>query len=72
MADCDCLQGCIFFNDKMAEIPVTAERLKARYCKGDNTECARHMIAVAKGKSVVPTDLFPHDIERAKKILVTK
>jgi hypothetical protein len=69
MADCECLPGCLFFNNKMSDMPVTAERLKNHYCKGDNTECARHMIAVTKGKAAVPIDMFPQNIDRAKAML---
>lgn len=72
MADCECLPGCIFFNDKMTDMPVTADRLKKHYCRGDNTDCARHMIAVTKGKAAVPIDLFPHDVEKAKAFLAQK
>jgi hypothetical protein len=69
MADCECLPGCIFFNDKMADMPVTADRIKSHYCKGDNRECARHMVVVVKGKAGVPMDLYPQNIDRAKAIL---
>jgi hypothetical protein len=69
MADCECLPGCLFFNNKMTDMPVTADRLKNHYCKGDNSDCARHMVVVAKGKTAVPVDLFPQNIERARAIL---
>lgn len=69
MADCECLSKCIFFNDKMANKPSTAEMYKGRYCKGDNTHCARHQVFKALGPGKVPTDLFPSQEDRVQKII---
>jgi len=69
MADCECLATCIFFNDKMANMPGTADLYKARYCKKDNANCARYMVFKAVGKTKVPTDLFPNDVEKVKGII---
>jgi hypothetical protein len=69
MSDCVCLPKCVFFNDKMGEMPVTAENLKKRLCLGDNSNCARFMIFSALGREKVPPDLFPHNVERARLIL---
>ena len=69
MPACECLQGCIFFNDKMAERPATAAVYKKRFCEGDNTNCARHMVFIAKGKGNVPSDLYPNQQERAQQLI---
>lgn len=69
MADCECLQGCPFFNDKMGNMPVMADMMKKKYCKGENTKCARYMIFKALGKSKVPADLFPNKQDEAKAII---
>ncbi len=72
MADCECLPGCPFFNDQMADMPSTAELVKANYCSGpraDNTPCARHMIFLVRGSDEVPVDLFPSDVARAESVL---
>ena len=70
MADCECIQGCPFFNGQMAvSMPAIVESLKKRLCQGDNTNCARHMIARTIGKEHVPDDLIPNQIDRAKEIL---
>ena len=71
MADCECLGGCVFFNDKMANMPQIAESMKKRYCKIDNSQCARFMVFKKLGKPKVPKDLFPNQIERAKSIMAT-
>ncbi len=69
MTECECLPGCSFFNDKMAEVPATADMMKKRFCLGDNTNCARHMIKAALGKEKVPEDLYPAQVDRAKALL---
>jgi hypothetical protein len=69
MADCECLGGCIFFNDKMSNKPGTSEIMKQRYCRGDNHNCARHMVLEKLGKPRVPLDLFPGDIDRARQMI---
>ncbi len=69
MSDCPCLPGCAFFNNKMADMPVMAESMKKRYCKGDNSLCARFMVFQAKGRENVPSDLFPNNVERARSII---
>ena len=69
MADCELTAGCVFFNDKMVNMPATAELMKSRYCRGDNSQCARYMVYQKLGTPKMPADLFPGDIERARKIL---
>jgi hypothetical protein len=69
MANCECLPGCPFFNDKMAEKPATANIMKKKYCLGDNSECARYIIFKSVGKEHVPSDLFPSQHERINKII---
>ena len=72
MADCNLLETCIFFNDKMGNMPSTAEVVKMRYCREENSGCARHMIYEAVGRGKVPQDLFPNNTERAKQIIAGK
>ena len=69
MTECECLAGCPFFNDHMANMPTIAEMMKKRLCKEDNSECARYMVFKALGKPRVPSDLFPNQIERAQQII---
>ena len=70
MADCECLPGCVFFNDKMAKMPSTTDLFKKRYCKGDNINCARYMVFKALGKEKVPPYLYPNMVERAKGVIL--
>ena len=69
MADCECLEGCPFFNDRMAERPATASLIKSSYCRGDNSQCARHMVKEALGSEAVPENLYPSQVERAQEII---
>ena len=69
MADCVCLSGCLFFNDRMAEIPVTAELLKKRFCRDRFDLCARYRVFAKLGRERVPTDLYPSQQERVEGIL---
>ena len=64
MAECECLSGCLFFNDKMSSMPVLAEQMKKKYCQGSNDQCARFKVFKALGREKVPMDLFPNQAER--------
>ena len=69
MADCECLEKCPFFNDKMEDMPSTAAIYKTRFCKDDFNGCARYMVFKKLGREKVPTNLFPNQVERAQEIL---
>lgn len=69
MSDCECLKGCIFFNDKMKDVGAVGAMYKKRYCTGDSSMCARYMVFKKLGKASVPADLYPNQQDRAKQIL---
>ncbi len=69
MADCECLAGCAFFNDRMTDMPATANLYKKQFCQGNNEGCARHMVFRTLGKEKVPSDLYPNDADRARQII---
>lgn len=70
MAVCPSLGGCIFFNDQMEDKPdIISEVFKIRYCKGCNALCARWKVASTLGKTYVPKDLFPNQMDRANELL---
>lgn len=69
MADCELLAKCLFFNDKMANKPGTADMMKKKYCQGNNAECARYVVCKALGREKVPGDLFPIQMDRARELL---
>ncbi len=69
MSECELIKTCIFFNDKMADMPSTAEIFKNLYCKGEFNNCARMIIVKALGRGNVPPDLFPNQAEKALEIV---
>ncbi|MHB1341506.1 MAG: hypothetical protein ACYC77_06830 [Coriobacteriia bacterium] len=69
MADCECLAGCLFFNDQMADMPSMSSIIKQRYCRGSSTHCARHIVFRTLGKGAVPRDLYPSQVEQAEALI---
>jgi hypothetical protein len=69
MAECECLAGCVFYNDKMVDKPATTDMLKKRYCLGSNKECARFMVRQVLGKDKVPSNLFPNQRDKATSLI---
>lgn len=69
MADCECLNGCPFFNDRMKAMEGLGAIFKKNYCLGDSSQCARHIVFKQLGKANVPGDLYPNMIDRANAIL---
>jgi len=67
--DCECLETCPFFHDRMKNMPTFAGLLKAQFCHDDWTSCARCMIVRELGREAVPLDLFPDQTDRAHSIL---
>lgn len=60
MAQCDLISGCIFFNDKMTDMPAISERYKEKYCRNGFQSCARFQIYSEFGRGQVPANLFPN------------
>jgi methyl-accepting chemotaxis protein len=55
--ECPMVGGCAFFNDKMANMPIAAERFKTNYCRGNFSSCARYRVKQATGvahKTLMP------------------
>ena len=67
--ECELLSTCIFFNDKMGHMPVTASLMKQQYCRGNFEQCARYQVFKTLGRSAVPGDLLPLCGERCDRIL---
>jgi hypothetical protein len=69
MANCELIEKCLFFNDKMGDMPGTVEMFKKKYCKEDNSYCARYMVVKALGREKVPPNLFPNQADQAKRLI---
>ena len=72
MADCELIEKCIFFNDRMGSMPATAEVYKKIFCRQSNETCARYMVYSKIGRENVPSDLFPNEQQRAETIIREK
>ena len=69
MSTCYMLHDCPFFNDLLANMPVSSNYLKRTYCHTHGSDCARYMVVHALGRERVPPDLFPNEGIRAKRII---
>jgi hypothetical protein len=68
MSQCPMVEKCIFFNDKMADMPETAGELKCQYCQTDHyKDCARYKVKQATGVS--PETLWPIQDELVDNII---
>lgn len=72
MSECPSIAACPFYNDKRANKPALVEMYKNRFCRNNNSACARWKVASTLGKQAVPSDLFPNQNERADNILNKK
>ena len=70
MTDCEFLTKCLFFNDKLENMPKASDMMKNMYCRWNYTKCARYMVAITLGKSAVPGDMYPADQRRANEMLL--
>lgn len=66
MANCEKLEKCPFFHDKLAGMPSVSELMKQEYCLGDKTRCARYLVSTSGLQT--PVDLFPSEYMRAMQI----
>jgi hypothetical protein len=69
MAQCECLPACPFFHDKIVSPDGLGAMYKQRYCLGDKSQCARYMVFTKLGKGNVPRDLFPNQVDKARKLV---
>lgn len=65
---CERYPGCIFFNDKMAQMPESAEATKDQFCRSDYPTCARYILQ-SIWKLKAPEDMYPYQMARAQAIL---
>ena len=70
MAHCELIEKCLFFSDKLKNMPSASETMKKLYCRWNYAKCARYKVAIVLGKENVPLDLFPGDTLRAEDILI--
>lgn len=71
MPDCKRIDGCIFVKNGLAAEDTDAELtdMIETFCRGDNTSCARNMIASMLSPADVPAVMLPTDVEWAQEII---
>jgi len=69
MGECEFISKCPFFNDKLGNKPNAIEEMKEKYCKNNNLNCARYMVAHSSGPDYMPADLYPHEKSRAYEVI---
>ncbi len=69
MSECELTTTCIFFNDKMADMPSMSSMMKSVYCQDKHETCARFQVVKAVGRAKVPADLFPNQLDRAVHVI---
>ena len=69
MAECELIKKCPFFINKIAGDSEKVSEMKEKYCKTNNLNCARFMIATALGSEAVPPDLAPDEKIKAYEII---
>lgn len=67
--ECEKLQTCPFYNDKMDIESGLGKLYKRRFCQGDKKQCARYTVLMQLGEKFVPLDLYPNMHERAEEII---
>jgi hypothetical protein len=65
MGECEFIDKCPFFNGALKGDEAKIEAMKDKYCRNNNLNCARYMVANSIGKEKMPPDLFPDEKERA-------
>jgi len=66
---CALIETCIFFNDKMSNMPSMANMYKERYCREDFNSCARYQVFDAVGRENVPKDLYPNEQDKVALVI---
>ena len=69
MAMCEKLEKCPFYQGKMDMNSGLGSMYRKKYCEGDNSTCARYMVATTVGKEFVTSSLFPNMVDKANKII---
>ena len=69
MGECELIETCPFFNDKIKTADINIDELKEKYCKNNSLNCARYMIVQALGRENVPDDLLPDQKTTAYQII---
>lgn len=65
MGECEFISKCPFFNGELSGNADSVDEMKEKYCKNNNLNCSRYMVANSIGKELMPPNLYPHEKTRA-------
>jgi hypothetical protein len=66
---CEKLETCPFYQEKIPIDSSLGKLFKKTYCEGDKTNCARYRVSTTVGKEFVPISLYPNMNEQADQII---
>ncbi len=69
MQICEFHEDCVFFNASAGYSPALNDAMKDRFCRSNNSDCARRKVIEALGRHAVPVDMLPTDYDRLESIL---
>ena len=72
MSECPLINKCPFFDYRLESKPAIANLYKSKYCKSDNSKCARWIVATELGKESVPPSLYPNQHDLAEQLINSK
>ena len=67
METCKYMNDCTFYNaPSTQQFQTLADQLKADYCQGRFTDCARYQVASRLGREQVPDSMLPTQLQWAE------
>jgi len=69
MPICELIDSCAFYN---RELRISSERQEAyikRFCKFDQSQCARFKVYKTLGKEKIPSGMLPNQFEMASGLI---
>ena len=69
VGDCERLEKCRYFNEQLKDLKAVQEMWKRKFCKDDNSKCARYMVLKALGADRIPKYLVPTQVDKAKELI---
>lgn len=70
MSRCEWTEACTFFNDEIGYSPELQADMRAEFCLGDSTHCARLEAIADLPIEEIPDDLIPTDHARLERLII--
>ncbi len=69
MANCEYLQRCAFLREPMPKYTPSTKSMISRYCFSEKSLCARYVSFRELGLVDLPSDLYPHQLGKALRLM---